>query len=262
MEKKRLFFGFSLEAPWPMTYPKGRIIDEDARHITLAFLGNHPFAPLHSHLTHCPKPLFPFGPIGICDRVLFLPELKPRVVSYHVNWMTDGEAITQYQTTLLDWLETLDYPVDRRPLLPHVTLARAPFEEREWEHAFEPLPCMITGIHLYESLGSLRYISIWHHRLQPVFEEFEHTADIAFHVRGMNYRQLYLHGALALSFKYPLFFQFTQDHSFENLDQVVQKLNEMISQCDTKIGCPFKAVSYHGVLKEEKPLNWEMIVDV
>lgn len=262
-ERKRLFFGLAVEAPWPLTYPKGRIIEESARHITLAFLGNHSFSKLEKGLPTFPKPSYKIGPVGIGDHLLFLPKYKPRVVAEHVDWITDGTSIESHHQGLLDWLEGLDFPVDRRPFLPHVTMARAPVDENAWEEAFStPLPLITTGIHLYESIGHLRYLSIWHHPLLPAFEEFEHTADIAFFIHGQTYQELYSHGAVALGFKYPPFLRFLESTPFGDLDAVVKGLNRMISTCDVEIGCPFKAVSYHGKYKKEPHLIWEMIVDV
>jgi RNA 2',3'-cyclic 3'-phosphodiesterase len=43
---KRLFFAFEVDAPWPEALPSGRILEPSCRHMTLAFLGNIPFAPL------------------------------------------------------------------------------------------------------------------------------------------------------------------------------------------------------------------------
>lgn len=260
---KRLFFGLSVQAPWPSEFSNGRVIKEEGRHLTLAFLGNHPYPPLLQQLDECPLPPFSFGPLGLCDQILFLPRAIPRVISYHVNWLNDGEKIQSYQIELLNWLESLGFSIDRRPFLPHVTIARVPFDQERWKEIFEPFPCLITGFHLYESLGNLTYTPLWSHPFLSPFEEFEHTADIAFHVRGTSYNELYLHGALALSFKYPPFFHFFQHHSFNTLDEVVQKLNAMVTSCDLKIGCPFKAISYHGnVIKEDHLFQWEMIVDV
>ncbi len=38
-EEKRLFFGAEVSAPWPKELPQGRVLEEKARHLTLAFLG-------------------------------------------------------------------------------------------------------------------------------------------------------------------------------------------------------------------------------
>jgi hypothetical protein len=184
------------------------------------------------------------------------------VVAQHVEWFEGFDAITNYQTALLDWLEDLGYSVDRRPLLSHITVARSPFLEKEWEEAFVPLPFQITGLHLYESIGNLRYISLWQKPQLPVFEEFQHTADIAFSLEGKDYHALYLHGAFALSFHYPPILQFLQEPRPQNIQEVVRHLNEMIATCDGEIGCPFKAVSHHGQFSEGPPHKWEMIVDV
>jgi len=262
-ESKRLFFGFSVQAPWPSFLPKGRIIAEETRHITFAFLGNHPYEALEKALPHLPQTSFLLGPVGLCDRVVFLPIKTPRVVAYHVDWLTDGKKIIEFQSKVLDWLESLHYPTDKRPLLPHVTVARAPFDPKEWEEAFYPLPCILTGVHLYESLGNLTYNTLWHRDFSPVFEEFEHTADIAYRIRGHTPQELYLHAAVAMSFRFPHFLHFLGTGQVTTLDQAVQALNTMISRCDAEIGCPFKAVSYHGNLTEENTLlHWEMIVDV
>jgi RNA 2',3'-cyclic 3'-phosphodiesterase len=37
----------------------------------------------------------------------------------------------------------------------------------------------------------------------------------------------------------------------------------MVTASDVEVGCPFKAVSYHGEIHESNGLlQWEMIVDV
>lgn len=262
MPEKRLFFGFSVDAPWPMSYPKGRIIEESSRHITLAFLGNTSFDRLENSLKEFPNPDFHIGPVGICDKILFLPEMKPRVVADHISWISDGKKLNSFHDKVLKWLETLDFAIDKRPLLPHVTIARAPFNENEWESAFESLPIIVTGIHLYESMGNLRYHSLWNYSLLSAFEELEHTADIAFIIRGRNYEELFEHAAVAMSFKYPPFLSFLEEKNQKELGQVVQSLNKMVTKCDEEIGCPFKAVSYHGKADQKEYLEWEMVVDV
>ena len=73
-EKQRLFLALEVEAPWPSTYPSGRLIDETMRHITLAFLGNVSPEPLMEHLDELPHPSFQIGPAGRFEKMLFLPE--------------------------------------------------------------------------------------------------------------------------------------------------------------------------------------------
>lgn len=259
-DEKRLFFGFSIEQPWPSAYPPGRVIDENSRHLTLAFLGNVPYAPLQKNLDRFPQPPFRIGPAGICDRLLFF----RKVVAQHVAWCTGGEKLGSYQAALQETLSSLGYPIDPRPLLPHVTLARAPFEEKAWTKWFEPLPLIVTGIHLYESSGNLSYRSIWEIPLLPPFEEIEHTADIAFHILGETPEELYLHAAIAMGFKFPPVLRYIEKAPVESLNEAIKRLNKMITQCDLEWGCPFKAVSYHTHTTHEPqgPLAWEMIVDV
>lgn len=65
-----------------------------------------------------------------------------------------------------------------------------------------------------------------------------------------------------MSFKYPPFFSYLEQKEIKGLNDIVQTLNRMLARCDQEIGCPFKAVSYHGKIEEKKLLEWEMIVDV
>lgn len=49
----------------------------------------------------------------------------------------------------------------------------------------------------------------------------------------------------------------------DTLDDVIGRLNRQIGTADGDMGVPFKAVSYHGTLRNEGSyLAWEMIVDV
>ena len=58
--------------------------------------------------------------------------------------------------------------------------------KQEWLDHFTPLPFFVKAIHLYQSLGNLQYQSLWESPLLSPFEELEHTADIAFLIRGMH----------------------------------------------------------------------------
>lgn len=137
--------------------------------------------------------------------------------------------------------------------------------ENEWQEAFTPLPMAITGMHLFESIGNLKYEPCWSYPLKPPFKEIEHTADIAFMIYGEDLEQLFRHAFIALAFKFPpLMNFFYEKNEIKNVDDVVMALNRAVSKADEHFGCPFKAVSFHGEINKEQDqaLNWEMIVDV
>jgi RNA 2',3'-cyclic 3'-phosphodiesterase len=262
----RLFFGAEAEAPWPKDYPSARMIPEDTRHLTLAFLGYDSVSKLQEHLSSTPLPPFKIGPAGIAWHLIFLPPEKSRVVALSVDWLGSSTSLklNDYQKTLTDWLQGHGYSLDKRPFFPHITIARAPFDKKTWQDHFTPLPFFVKAIHLYQSLGNLQYRSLWKSPLLPPFEEFEHTADIAFLIHGNTIQELHLHAQLAMAFKFPQLTDFFTSNLQGSLEEVIISLNEMIAIADTKFGCPFKAVSFHGVIKTDAQniLRWEMIVDV
>lgn len=264
--EKRLFFALEVQAPWPQPMPAGRRLDETHRHMTVAFLGQTDYERLRSVLSQVPAPPFQIGLTGIFDQCLFLPERHPRVVAWHVDWLEGKELLVAYQQRLIDWLQERGFNPDaRKEFLPHVTLCRAPFNPHPWKKTFTRLPMMTGSLHLYESLGGLRYEPIWSHPLTPPFEEIEHTADVAFHVHGKNLAEMQLHALMALSFKCPaLLGNLAQMPQPDTLDDLIINLNHCVTDVDARRGCPFKAVSFHGDLQELKEgiLRWEMIVDV
>lgn len=264
-EIKRLFFGIEIHAPWPVHLPKGRLLDEERRHLTLAFLGNIPYAPLRECLKDFPKVTLKLGSVGYFDSCLTLPPRHPHVVAWHAHWLDDLSPVVNFQRILSDWLISHDYSLDKRPWKPHVTLCRQPFDAHAWMKNFHPIPFYASSIHLYESIGNLKYVPTWSYPIKAPFEEINHTADMAFIIRGENLRQLYYHAFTALAFKAPEFIEFfTPRESFNHLDDVIMALNEIVSRADSKIGSPLKAISFHGeiVPLQDSLLQWEMIVDV
>lgn len=263
--KKRVFFGMEIHAPWPEKLPKGRLLQEQHRHTTLAFLGDTPLESLEKMVSSIPTPLIKIGQAGYFDACLFLPPKHPHVVSWHVQWLNPENPIIFYQNELSKWLKEKNLISDEREWTPHVTLCRQPFNPPEWKKNFSPIPLFASSIHLYESLGSSIYQPIWTHSILPPFEELDHTADIAFKIRGENFLRLYHNAFLALSFKYPFFLSFfLKEPLLNSLDDIIILLNQIIGNIDREIGCPLKAVSFHGeiVEKENLQLEWEMIVDV
>lgn len=250
-----MFFGAQVLAPWPEQFPKGRIIPEVGRHCTLAFLGEIDMP------TGLPLPSFRVGAVGKLDALLFLPENEPHVVAWHLHEF--GGKLASYEESLSHWVEARHYPIDRRPFQPHVTIARTPFDKGEWKAAFHELPCMINAIHLYESLPNLNYIPRATHSLIPAFQEIEHTADIAFHIAGETLSELYTHAQVALAFHCPHLLTYFERKPIHSLDDMIIALNALTTRADSEIGCPFKAISFHGdVVEKDGILKWEMIVDV
>lgn len=264
-DTKRLFFGIEVHAPWPLHLPRGRLLDESHRHLTLAFLGNVDYPPLREILNHFPKVLLNLGSVGYFDSCLVLPPRHPHVTAWHVQWLDDGFPLINFQKILSEWLISHGYSLDKRPWAPHVTLCRQPFDAHDWIKDFIPLPFYTGSLHLYESVGNLTYIPVWSYPLKAPFKEVNHTADMAFVIHGQNLQQIYHNAFTALAFQAPAFIEFfTPMTSLSHLDDVIIALNNIVSRVDSAIGCPLKAVSFHGeiVPLQNSLLQWEMIVDV
>lgn len=266
MNKKRLFFAFEVTAPWPPLPNNGRLLPEPSRHLTLAFLGETDWEKMTHSLAHLPAPPFKVGFVGHFDKCLFLPSTHPHVVAWRVDWLEESHLIEHYQHRLSAWIKEQSLPIDAKDsFLPHVTVARQPTDTHIWMNSFSNLPLAVKHIHLYESLGNLQYIPRWTYQLHDPFEEIEHTADIAYIVRGETLTQIYQHARVALAFKFPSFLEYSNfDGQPNHLDDVIIALNEAIAKADAAVGCPFKAVSFHGEIIEEPDhtLKWEMIIDV
>ena len=172
------------------------------------------------------------------------------------------EQISDYVVELNSWLKGHGIDTDLKlPWLPHVTLARSPFNISEWERGFVPLPFYFDTLHLYESLPGLHYKPIWSKALIAPIEELEHTADLAFHINGETEDELYNNAFTALSFHFPPLLDYRQPPP-QNFAEIVSTLNYALALADAEKGCPFKAVSHHGELHKKPHLHWEMIVDV
>jgi len=264
-DTKRLFFGVEAHAPWPEKLPVGRLLDEEHRHFTLAFLGNIEYKTLREHLKDFPAIPMKTGSVGIFDSCLMLPMRHPNVVAWHAHWLDSHSALESFQKILSNWLSEAHYSMENREWLPHLTVCRKPFDPHAWKKSFVSLPFYTGSIHLYESKGNLTYTPLWSHYIRPPFEEIEHTADIAFNIYAENIQQLYHHAFMALAFKHLDFLRFfIQEPSLNTLDDIIIVLNEIVGRADCEGGCPMKAVSFHGDINflEDSTLQWEMIIDV
>jgi RNA 2',3'-cyclic 3'-phosphodiesterase len=263
MDEKKVFLGFSLNAPWPHSFPKAKLITEQQRHITLVFLGNYPVELLQKQFSLLFDASISLAPVGILDRILFLPQKhKPRVVAYHACFWEKKVEI--FQKSLFIWSkEHVDAREIENRFLPHVSVGRNPENLAEWEQSFIPLPFQVCDFCLFESLGNSSYNVLEKKSLLPAFEELSHTADIAFLIRGEDIQSLFMHAQVALFFCDPSMIPYKDEEKAQSLDDIIRRLNAMIAKADMEVGSSFKAVSYHGVLKEEEgKMLWEMIIDV
>lgn len=266
-ETSRYFFGLKLHTTWPKSLPEGRILLEEDRHVTLAFIGMHTKERIDALIQKLQNPpLYP-APAGIFNTCLFLPPtLHPRCACWQIDWLTGKSHMHSYQEVLCQKLHEWGYMQEEsRPHLPHVTLARSPFDPRLWKRAFKPLPVIATSIALFESIGDLRYHPLWQANLIKPIVEIEHTADTAFLIRGVTVQELYINACIALAFTFPPFIgYFNMSQEVESLEEAISELNSLIAHTDSEIGCPIKAVSFHGKMKKMSAgfLEWEMIIDV
>lgn len=258
----RLFFALKSEAPWPKSWPEGRVVEEQFRHDTLAFLKSSSLEEIEKILPSFPTPPFQIAPSGRFVSCKLLPEKDPRVVAYKVDWFET--EVSEFREKLALWLKEAGISIDPRPWLSHVTVCRTPFEQDPWVETFHSLPFFSSSVHLYESLGHSKYKSLWSHSFHVPFEEIEHTADLAFRIYGKDLRQLYVNAFTALSFEAQELTPYFIDQEVISVEEIVMLLNDAVHELDRQIGCPFKAVSFHGGVSELGPnlLKWEMIVDV
>lgn len=263
--EKNFFFAFEVFAPWPIRFPEGHLLQTQDRHLTVAFLGPIDEPSLISQLSSIPSPPFKVGLAGQFTQCLFLPFKHPKTASWKVEWLSSDNLIEDYYHSFQDWLIQHGLPKSAHPnFLPHVTLSRAPFIPLKWAQHFQNLPMYIKNFHLYESLGHSRYRICWSLPMISPFEEFDHTADLAFEIRGNNLKEIYANALIALAFKYPaLLNHSSRNQNFDRIEEVIMELNAVISQTDSHTACPFKAVSFHGeVSPQSNHFIWEMIVDV
>lgn len=266
MESKSFFFGFSLVAPWPEFFPlSARLIEEQNRHITLAFLEKHLFQDLLPLLDKVPSPPFKMAPVFFFNYPLFLPEKDPHLIAYHFLPLRGKDLLSPYQKELSSFLMSRGFQLEEREFLPHVTIGRNLSGSKEWEKHFVPFPFYIDGFHLYESLGFSEYHSHFKLSFLSPFQEIEHVADRAFQIVGRNLSELSDHAQIALCFAFPELFPFFKfEERKSSLEEVIVALNEVVTRADQEIGSPLKAVSFHGEVRKKEGglLTWEMIVDV
>lgn len=260
---KRLFFGFEVDGAWDEAFPSGRVLLQEDRHTTAAFLGSLDLDQVRHVIDSMPLPSWKIGLAAIASRLLIL----PRCVAFEFELQESSDLFFSYQKELSSHLVKnglLKEKEQHRAFLPHVTLSRPPFNKQKWKEYFKKIPLSIGSFHLYESLGGSRYQKVWTHSMLSPFEEIAHTADIAFTVRGYDLKSLSLHAFFALATKAPSLLNYGfETNAFATLEDLVAGLNASIALLDIDEGSPLKAVSYHGdISKADGVLEWRMVVDV
>lgn len=262
----RIFFALDVISPWLEKEPPGRYIEKHLRHITLLFLGAVNEDDYDRILSSMILPKIFVGPAGIFDKVLSLPYNHPNVISYRAYFLDRFEDLIKYKAQLVSYLESngMFLKDSLKNFLPHVTLCRKPFSLPAWKKDFSKLPFYVSKLHLYESTGSSLYRSLWSYEFIPPFVEIDHTGDMAFHIRGENFYQLFVNGYIALCFNHDKFSDyFMESGPIENIDDVIISLNKIITALDTAGGSPYKAVSFQSKVEQmDNYFEWEMIVDV
>ena len=265
-EEKKLFFAFDIEANW-LKYPiEKKMIDEKSRHLTLLFLGFINFQNIKTYLIDLPKLDLKIGAVGYFDKLLFLPQNHPRVLSFDVEFLEKKEKIYEFQKQLVSFFKERNFEINQKEsFLPHVTICRDSFNSKNWKENFQRSSLYIKGFCLYESIENSIYNILWKKDFLDPFEEIKHTADIAFIVRGENFLDLLIHSFSAISFKDPKLINYI--HLLKNpnsIDDVIINLNEIVTQAEIDgENISFKAISFHAdIVKKDEILYWEMIVDV
>ena len=266
-EKKRIFFAFEIEAIWQNVPKENKIIEEKNRHITLLFLGENNLLEVEKYLNELPELETKIAPVGFFDKCIFLPEKKPRLVAYSVNFLNKKTNIENFQKKLFDFFQNKNFVLKERLkiFLPHVTICRNNFDLKKFKENFIQTPLYVKSFNLFESLGHSVYKTLWKKSFIEPFLEIEHTADIAFTIRGTTYLELLYNSFIALCFKWINFLNNYEDlDEVNSIDDVIINLNELITKAEIKgEHLPFKAVSFHSdIIKKDDILNWEMIVDV
>ncbi len=262
-DDRRLFFGLEVQSPWPSILPEGRVLGEGHRHLTLAFLGNTFYPTLRDQLPLLPAPVFHIGPVGVFNTCLFLPEKDPRVVAWHVQWLGD-RAVETYQDVLTAWLSENGYGLESRPFLPHVTMARPPFSQEDWKASFSPLPLYLSALHLYESVGPMRYEPVWSLPFSRPFEPLQGEGG-RFLIRGTYIAQLQTHAEIALAFACPALAALLPLHDHPtSVEEVVAHLNRLLKIAAQEVALPFRSVLSEGRLRkgDNGSLEWEMILEM
>jgi 2'-5' RNA ligase len=195
----RLFLALKVRAPWPKESFKGKMIQEEFRHITLAFLGQtneETYLELIKDLKKVKLP--PFALFGYFDHFLPLPKSSPRLLSWHATFSYDEKEIYAFAEEMkLFFKERGLLKKEDKAWLPHVSICRKPFDFLSWKKSFKPLPFYATDLCLYEAIGNLKYREVLK---RPLLTPFSFANEKEVHIKAKTHEELYLHTLSAMSF--------------------------------------------------------------
>jgi 2'-5' RNA ligase len=194
---KNLFLAFEIKGQWPASFPKARLIPDAYRHLTLAFIGPYDNSSVMNVVPTIPRFKDTISPSGRLDNLIFLPPGIERIAVL-IPQFFDMPAVMNYQKEVSgDLLRKLGLQ-EKRSFLPHVSIARAPFDHKEWKEISWNIPFYVSSLSLYQTVASLRYDILWKQPYTPPFDEIDHTADLAYTIRGRNLSELFSHALLCL----------------------------------------------------------------
>ncbi|MEI6079562.1 MAG: hypothetical protein WCQ53_02860, partial [bacterium] len=120
MDKRRLFWGFEVDAKWPELPKDGRIVEPGSRHATMLFLGEVDYEVLKPFIDTY-KPDISATPSGVLDKLLFLPnKKKPRVVSIGGYLNEPAPCLNEIKRVKKE-MELLGFKTEDREWLLHIT---------------------------------------------------------------------------------------------------------------------------------------------
>jgi len=121
-------------------------------HITMRFLGELDETKLNDLIEHTQQQITLLNPFEItAHKLIFLPKKRPRILGLAIQL---NNELAQLAVAIQNATDLIEYPREKRPLLPHITLAR--FKNPLLSHDFDlalkdPVTQTVNSFVLYKS---------------------------------------------------------------------------------------------------------------